>query len=314
MINKFSIQPAFLSSTAKIFRIFRLIALLKGKARYTAQQLANYAEDSERTIYRDIGNLELMGFCIEEDFNNSYFIICENFSVEEYPGFSLEEARLLREMISRDPAISYMKEDLIRKIYMHSEQEVMAQNMLDIKHAQICRQLSKAIRNQNRVELVNYHSANSETIASRIVEPISFSENFKTLLAFDAEAIKNKHFKIERIQQLKILEEPYQFKGQHSLMDIDIFGMSGENEIEISLKLTLRAYSLLREEHNQAIPYLFVDDGAYYFRGPVKSFEGIGRFVLGLPDEIEISAPPEFSQYVINKIKLFTIDRFCQNA
>ena len=39
------------------------------------------------------------------------------------------------------------------------------------------------------------------------------------------------------------------------------------------------------------------------FSGPVASYAGIGRFVMGLLDEIEIVSPEEFRKYVRKKVK-----------
>jgi hypothetical protein len=41
----------------------------------------------------------------------------------------------------------------------------------------------------------------------------------------------------------------------------------------------------------------------YTFSGPVANYAGIGRFVMGLFDEIEIVGPEEFREYVRKKVK-----------
>lgn len=72
----------------------------------------------------------------------------------------------------------------------------------------------------------------------------------------------------------------------------------------ITLHLSARAYLLLREEYPMALPYLSHKEGEHYiFSGPVAGFAGIGRFVMGLLDEIEIVAPEEFREYVKKKVE-----------
>jgi proteasome accessory factor C len=61
------------------------------------------------------------------------------------------------------------------------------------------------------------------------------------------------------------------------------------------------AYLLLREEHPLALPYLKQENGRYIFYGPAHH-AGIGRFVLGPIDEIEIVGPEEFKEYVRGKM------------
>ena len=68
--------------------------------------------------------------------------------------------------------------------------------------------------------------------------------------------------------------------------------------------MTLRAYLLLREEFPRSIPYLSKDEatGEYIFNGPVYSFDGIGRFVMGLVDEIEIRTNA-LKKHIIQKVQ-----------
>jgi hypothetical protein len=69
----------------------------------------------------------------------------------------------------------------------------------------------------------------------------------------------------------------------------------------------LRAYVLLREEYPLALPYLEKDESVeaktYVFHAPVLNFKGVGRFVMGLADEVTIEGTPEFKTYVKDKIK-----------
>ena len=63
----------------------------------------------------------------------------------------------------------------------------------------------------------------------------------------------------------------------------------------------MRAYLLLREEYPLSIPYTERIENGYQFHGPVSNFDGIGRFVLGLMDEIQIKAPDLFKTFIENK-------------
>ena len=62
------------------------------------------------------------------------------------------------------------------------------------------------------------------------------------------------------------------------------------------------AVLLLREEHPLSIPYTEKKEDHYLFTGPVASFEGVGRFVLGLIDEIQVIGNPSFREYVQHKL------------
>jgi hypothetical protein len=67
----------------------------------------------------------------------------------------------------------------------------------------------------------------------------------------------------------------------------------------------------MREEFPLTMPYLEKDESAetrtYIFNGPTLNFKGVGRFVMGLADEITIIGPPEFKAYVRDKLKQQTL-------
>lgn len=279
----------------KLQRIFRLIALLKGSFPYKIDWLARSLGVSERTIYRDIEVLESCGFWIDKDFKDRYFICQDNKAL--LPAFSLEEARLLKKAILNSPEIAYLQEGLIRKIYIHSEQYIAAQNILAYQQAQNCHKIITSISEKRQVKLIDYHSSNSNSIKDRLVEPVGFSNDFKTFTAFDIDDKRNKHFKIDRISKVEVLEATYQYQEHHKVLDCDVFGINGDG-IQIKLKLSLRAYNLFREEYPSSGPYLYKEQEGNVFHGKVNGFEGIGRFVLGLPGEVEILEPSEFKQYL----------------
>ena len=87
---------------------------------------------------------------------------------------------------------------------------------------------------------------------------------------------------------------------------LDMFGMTGPVWLPVALRLTARAYRLLVEEHAAARSYVLPDpvpasDLGYRFRGEVRSYLGIGRFVLGLPTEIEVVEPTTFRAFLREK-------------
>ena len=151
--------------------------------------------------------------------------------------------------------------------------------------------------------LTNYHSANSNDIRDRLVEPIHFGDNYQSVVALDTGDKVCKQFKLDRIGSLVIGPSGYQYESLHKKNQSDIFGMSGDSETKITLQLTLRAYLLLREEFPLSIPYITQIDDGYVFSGPVSSFEGPSRFVLGLIDEIAVVEPDALRGFIDDKIR-----------
>ena len=101
-----------------------------------------------------------------------------------------------------------------------------------------------------QVEILQYYSASSGKIQkTRIVEPLSFSEKYKYLLAYEKGVDKFINLKLDRISKVNILEEKCTRKPE-DIKGVDIFQIAGNNEIhKVELLLTPLAYRLLLEEH-----------------------------------------------------------------
>jgi hypothetical protein len=85
---------------------------------------------------------------------------------------------------------------------------------------------------------------------------------------------------------------------------MDVFRISSKEQTMVVLMLSLRAYNLLIEEYPLAEQYITsTDDNSWQFKAKVCGFEGIGRFCMGLSDEIKIVEPETLKQYIKLKIK-----------
>ena len=291
---------------AKILRVFQLIGLLKGGGR-TVEQLSQQLEATTRTVYRYFKLLEEIGFIIDQDFHGKYFIHREEGENPE-DSFTLEEVSILRQLVdSGTTKMHPLREGILKKLAFHSEAKELPEQFLKLRVARMFRQVSEAIEEKKQVVLKNYHSANSQEITDRLVEPFQFGEGFQSVLALDTKDKQCKYFKLERIGEVVIMDKPYKFEKLHEKSSTDIFGISGKKEIWVTLQLSLRAYVLLREEYPLSMPYLEKNDGeenrSYTFHAPVLNFKGVGRFVLGLADEVVITGPAEFKTYVKDKLK-----------
>lgn len=291
---------------AKILRVFQLIGLLKGGGR-TVSQLASYMETTDRTVYRYFNLLEEIGFLIDQDFNGRYFIHREEGENTEGQ-FTLEEVSVIRQLIQGGATGHPLQETLLRKLAFHSEAQALPEQFLKLRVARMFRILNEAIDRKLQVVLKHYHSANSQEITDRLVEPFQFGEGFQSVQALDTKDKQCKYFKLERIGEVVIKEsKPFRYEKLHQKSYTDIFGLSGRKETWVMIRLSLRAFVLLREEFPLALPYLKKDETqqprSYIFNAPVLNYKGIGRFVLGLADEIMVLGPPDFKKYVKEKLK-----------
>ena len=290
---------------AKILRVFQLIGLLKGGGR-TVDQLAQQLDATSRTIYRYFKLLEEIGFIIDQDFHGKYFIHREEGENPE-DSFTLEEVSILRQLIQSGAGGHPLRENILKKLAFHSEAKELPEQFLKLRVARMFRSINEAIEGSKQVILKNYHSANSQEITDRLVEPFQFGEGFQSVLALDTKDKQCKYFKLERIGEVMLLDKSFKFQKLHEKSSTDIFGISGKKETWVTLKLSLRAYVLLREEFPLSLPYLEKDENeevrSYTFHGPVLNYKGVGRFVMGLADEITIIGPQEFKNYIKEKVK-----------
>ncbi|MEJ7644521.1 MAG: WYL domain-containing protein [Chryseolinea sp.] len=286
---------------AKLLRLFQIIAFLKS-GHWTIHQLAERFDTSDRTIYRYMNLLEEVDFLVEKDFENRYFIITS----EDDPSqtqFSVEETRLIKKLIMTGASDNPLKNLLLKKLSLNSEIDSMPRLFLKARIGKFVEELAMSIKGKTKVTLKNYHSANSNEIRDRLVEPIHFGDNYQSIVALDTQDKVCKHFKLDRIGEVEPLEEKFEFESLHQKNQTDIFGMSGDSDTWIKLDLSMRAYLLLREEHPLSIPYIVKNGDAYKFHGPVSNLEGVTRFILGLLDEIKIESPAMLAEFVQNKIR-----------
>ncbi|HKZ37783.1 MAG TPA: WYL domain-containing protein [Chryseolinea sp.] len=286
---------------AKLLRLFQIIAVLKS-GHWTIKQLADRFDTSERTIYRYINLLEEVDFLLEKDFENRFFII----TTEDDPSqaqFSIEETKLIKKLIQTGAQDNPLKSTLLKKLSLNSEIDSMPRLFLKVRLGQFVDQLAESIRNKNQVVLKNYHSANSNEIRDRLVEPIHFGDNYQSIIALDTQDKICKQFKLDRIGEIIEVQTKYQHEDLHKKNQTDIFGFTGDSNTWITLHLSLRAYLLLREEYPLSISFTERTEDGYHFHGPVSNLDGIGRFVLGLMDEIQIKGPDLFKDFIESKLR-----------
>ncbi|MBA4056621.1 MAG: hypothetical protein C0490_18045 [Marivirga sp.] len=285
---------------AKLLRLFQIIAVLKS-GHWTIRQLAERFDTSDRTIYRYLNLLEEVDFLIEKDFDNRYFIITSDDDPTQSQ-FSVEETRLMKKLILAGTNDNPLKNLLLKKLSLNSEIDSMPRLFLKARLGRFVDQLAESIKNKTQVVLKNYHSANSNEIRDRLVEPIHFGDNYQSIISLDTQDKICKQFKLDRIGEVIEMKKTFEFETLHKKNQTDIFGMTGDSDTWITLHLSLRSYLLLREEFPLSIPYTEKIEKGYQFHAPVSNFEGVSRFILGLLDEITIVGPQGLKDFVLSKI------------
>ncbi len=305
------------SSQATLMRTLETLTLLNNRFGITIDELyrhfvSNYGEKfapSIRTIYRYILSLEAANFYIEN--NKGRYKVHLNHSELDFGKLlqcTKEESNILAKAINLVEGDSEIKQKLAQKLSsladtegVHTEKskEIYAQNVID---------LSQAITNNNQVILLQYRSANGKTIRDRKVEPFGFTFRRAYIWAFDTEDKKNKLFSTSRFSGITVLNNKFQYSNQHKTGETDIFGIAGYEPKKIQLKLSMRAYNLLVEEFPLAEKEIeALGNGDYLLTTKVCGFNGVGRFIMGLPGEVTIMSPVTLKSFVKEQINSLII-------
>ncbi len=198
---------------------------------------------------------------------------------------------------SREMPERMRKELLARKVFTNEDR------------AAALSRLQHALTQKKCVVLHDYASSNSGKVSDRFVEAYDVRPEDGLVICYDRRKFATRVFNINRIGYVEIKEEePWKYPASHDKIEVDVFHMTGEKPIHVSLQLDLMAKNLLIEEFPRAkncIKPHKGDDNVWYFDTEVYQLEGVGRFYMGLANHIKILDAPELKQYVIDFIKKY---------
>ncbi len=273
----------------KILRVLQLISLLQQTPPKSVKHLATIMDTTHRTAYRYLDLIRELGFDLQRDHNNKYFII-HNDEISPVH-FNPDETEFLRQLVLSSGKDSQLKDAVLKKIYLSSETTIIGNHLLKAHLGKIIEDLCEAIICKLQVKLKNYHSLNGETISDRIVEPLAFTDNYSSLIAFEIDSNKNKYFNVQRIGTVDILDKSWEYTANHQIELPDAFGFApGEESHAIHLELSMKAYLLLKEEYPLCSPHLkpITKSNKYELKMEVNDLKPINRFIEGLKGEIQI--------------------------
>jgi len=291
----------------KMQRLLRLLMMLSGKRWYSLQEIMELLESSDRTVYRYLETFESAGFVLEKN-NGTYRLqkdTTNTRSLQNLMHFSEEEVLILYETLALIEGTSSVKEQLIRKLNVLYDYKAVKemQQKDDLTKIQI---LSDAIRNKKQVCLKSYRSSNSDKITDRIVEPFDYMPDYRSVWCYEKESNSCKQFKLARISQIELINRDWENEPLHTIRFTDAFRISCVKPMDnVEARLSLKAYNLLTEEFPLSRKYIEEDNGDYRLIIPIAGYQGIGRFVMGLPGEIEILSSERFKEFLREERKKF---------
>ena len=295
----------------KLERLLRLMKMLTANVEYSVDDLADRLDMSRRTIYRYIDTFREAGFVIKKHGN---YIRLDKESphfkdISQLVHFTEEEAVILRRAIESIDDTNLLKQNLKRKLYSVYDSGTLADTIVKGSNSSNVHSLIEAIENHKQVILHNY--ASSHSIRNRKVEPFGFTTNYVNVWCFDTEDNRCKIFKTARIGKVELCDTDFQHAELHKENFIDIFRMiatEGGEPITVKLLLGRLAYNLIMEEYPLSEKYITKQDASHWLLDTkVANLQGVGRFTIGLMDDIEIIESTELKEYINNYINKYFI-------
>lgn len=292
-------------SETKTHRFLRLILFLSNSYPKTKEECISFLGIKDSAFYNYRNVLLDTGFDVRQK-DGKYRI--------EYPDqdyqvlrnvlhFSEEDTYLLArclDMLNENIASSnrlkqkltaFLNQDKAIEAYIHKEKSAIVQA------------LRKAQKEKKQILLINYASGNSQTVKNRLVEPFEFKDDFNLVWAYDTAIKQNRQFKICRIEDIRESLLPWEYERQHRSKPVDLFRNTGDLNKKVECSLSLRARNLLIEEYPLAERFLSpAGKNKFVLNAPVAKYEGPARFVMGLPEDVQVSGDEGFLEYL--KIKL----------
>lgn len=288
----------------KTHRLLRLILFLSNSYPKTKDDCISFLEIKDSAFYNYANVLKDTGFDLHQK-DGKYWIDLpdKDFQVlRNVLHFSDEETYLLSRSIDMLEEMPGIANRLKQKLTSFLNQDKAIEAYLNKEKSAIVQSLRMAQKQKKQILLINYASGNSQTVKNRLVEPFEFKDDFNLIWAFDTELKQNRQFKICRIEDVQETLLPWEYERSHRSKPVDIFRNTGDLNKQVECVLTLKAKNLLIEEYPLSERFLTkLSETRFILKAPVAKYEGPGRFVLGLCDDIEPKGDDEFLEYL--KIK-----------
>jgi predicted DNA-binding transcriptional regulator YafY len=279
----------------KILRVLQLISWLKSDPPKSMQILSRRLNTTERTVYRYLDMLSELGFHIMRDGEKRVYI--EGDSDRTEIKFTAEELGLLKQLLQTVTRKNVMRDAIMKKLFLTSDVAVGANDLFNARLTSMIESIREAIDSGKRIQIRKYQSVNSNKLSDRLVEPIRFTPDYRSLAAYEVSSGVNKYFNLERIGQVVIHKTKMKFQRKHKYSDPDVFGYASVNKPEwVELILTRRAAILLGEEYPGTLGKMkkMKSSDRFKFSAEVQDFKPVIRFVLGLLDDVEIVGNANF--------------------
>lgn len=282
-------------------RVIRvLLRILAHPYRYTKRDLAQYFGMSKDALKEDISAIRNVGLTIDHDDQHHLAILPER---------EFQELRHLQPLSEEDKArlagvLQYLpgREALYLRKKLESLYDFQQLGLRALRKPALDRidRLSAAKQQQEQAILENYRSRSNQ-VRDRLVEPFHVDPEKDTLQAYDVEAKDSRHYRLSRIERVRLTGNRWQHAGDHRIKITDVFRIADNDQVPVHLTLDVFAYNSLTEEFPLTGTYL--DPGSepntYDFHCQVNhEFKGLLNFIMANALHVDIISPAHLRSIV----------------
>lgn len=246
--------------------------------------------------------MEELGYPIDTNSKSQKYLQFD-FGEERRTALASDELLYLQDLLQQFASQSPQAAALLQKFDFNLSLIPLADTLPQLHANRIVQLIRTGLDTDTCLLLKGYRSLTGDDVRDRRVEPLDMTADYRYLIAWDLEKDDQRQFKLSRIEDVDYLDQ--KVSGQHIASPMDIFGVTGEEWTTVVLELNNLSHHLLIEEFPLATQFIRKRSGKIFFQGQVRHFKGIGRFVLGLPSDIEVVQPAAFREYLNGKVRGF---------
>lgn len=308
----------------KIFRILKILTLLEsGHKKWSAQDFADFFGINIRTFHRDRELMEKLGIPIYYDNTKRTYDILDTFRFAP-PEITREEALALflagqafeyenfpyqQELDTGLAKIINSLPGSIRKVLKGIENKISFQRNPGVDLSpfkEMIKELERAINTCKTIE-ITYYSLSRDSTNSRKVDPYTlFFNNAGYLVGYCHLHNEIRIFRIDRVKDLKILNETFDRPCDYSIEDYlqNTWGVERGKVVEVKLLFSGFAAKFVKEFNwhpSQEIEV--INDEQILFSVKTGSMKEIKSWILGFGSEVRVLKPEELREEVIAEIE-----------
>lgn len=289
----------------KFGRELDLLLMLADTEDYTVKEICGSLGVSRRNFYYYIELIKNSGFIVYKR-NGCYHIDQRSPFLNKLLHllqFTEDEAVTMRKLLDMAGTSNSIINNLKYKLDRFYDFSILSDVEMRRKTAKMVNTFYEAIKAKKVVKLVGYSSPHSHTTSDRFVEPFLLMNNNNDVRCFEILSGKCKTFRLSRMEDAVEVDLKWSHEAEHKQVFTDIFMFSGEEHRPVSIRMGQLAHNVFLEEYPAGQKFITQEDARHWILNlEVCDFRGIGRFTLGLFEDIEILSDDCFRQYIRDKI------------